>query len=81
MPWSKRAAMRLGNWLLSARTRRGPGGWLARRALRVLPKGLVYNPANAWGRARDLPDPPRESFAEWYAKHGHTTERQEDRPS
>lgn len=72
MPTSKRWAMRFGNWLLSTRNRLGLGGWLARTALRVLPKGAIYNPANAWGKARDLPTPPKDSFADWYRKHGST---------
>jgi len=41
---------------------------VARRLLRWLPRGAVYSRANVWGRARDLPDPPRESFLEGYAK-------------
>ena len=68
MPVGKRVAMRAGNWLLSRRARLGLTGKLARTALRALPRALVYNPANACGRARDLPEPAAESFAEWYAK-------------
>ncbi len=44
------------------------GGKVARRLLRWLPRGAVYARANVWGRARDLPDPPSESFLEGYAR-------------
>ena len=69
LPWSKRAGMRVGNWVLSRSGRLGLSGAAARAALRVLPKGLLYSQANAWGRGRDLPEPPAESFREWYAKN------------
>ena len=67
MPLAKRLAMRGGNWLLSRRTRMGLAGAAARAALRLLPHDLVHHPANAWARARELPAPPAETFAEWYA--------------
>ena len=67
MPWTKRLAMRGGNWVLSRRTRLGTTGKLARAALRVLPKGLINNPLNDWGKARDMPEPPKQTFSEWYA--------------
>ena len=66
MPLAKRLAMRSGDWLLSNRTRLGLAGWAARTALRLLPEAVVYHPLNEWGKARDLPEPPAETFAEWY---------------
>ncbi len=44
------------------------GGRMARRLLRWLPRRAVYSRLNLWGRARDLPDPPRQSFLEGYAQ-------------
>ncbi len=44
-------------------------GKLGRRLLRWLPQRAVYHQRNVWGRARDLPEPPRQSFLEWYAAH------------
>jgi L-lactate dehydrogenase complex protein LldF len=44
---------------------RALGQW-ARRALRVLPRFVVYGRYNVWGRAREMPDPPRQSFRDWY---------------
>jgi len=41
-------------------------GRLTRAALRVLPSSLVRRLAGAWGRDRDVPEPPRQSFRDWY---------------
>jgi L-lactate dehydrogenase complex protein LldF len=39
-------------------------GRASRFMLRVLPRSLTYNRFNIWGRQRELPAPPRESFRE-----------------
>jgi L-lactate dehydrogenase complex protein LldF len=36
-------------------------------ALERLPNFMLYNPLNIWGRHRDLPDAPKQTFHEWYA--------------
>lgn len=41
-------------------------GRFARKALRITPRFLLYNRLNPWGRSRDLPAPPGQSFQEWY---------------
>ncbi|MGI4814408.1 MAG: lactate utilization protein B [Janthinobacterium lividum] len=38
-------------------------------ALEKLPHFVLYNPLNIWGRQRDLPTPPAESFHDWYARN------------
>ena len=43
-------------------------GKAARVALKVLPRPMVYNGLNEWGKSRELPEVPKESFKEWYAK-------------
>lgn len=45
----------------------------ARLAIRILPRPLLYSRFNAWGRDREVPVPPRESFAAWAKRHGKTT--------
>lgn len=35
-------------------------------ALRRLPNFVLYNPLNIWGRQRELPDAPKQTFHEWY---------------
>ena len=34
-----------------------------------LPRALVYNPFNAWGRQREVPDAPKATFRQWYLKN------------
>jgi L-lactate dehydrogenase complex protein LldF len=43
-------------------------GRVARAVLRVIPRALVYSRLNVWGRQRELPTAPRESFRELYRK-------------
>lgn len=43
-------------------------GIIARWSLRNLPKGLINSKPNVWGKERDLPLGPNESFDEWYKK-------------
>jgi len=44
-------------------------GRMARWLLRNLPKSLIYNKFNKWGKGRELPEAPKESFKEWYLKN------------
>ena len=37
--------------------------------LRVLPNFAIYNRLNAWGRHRDMPGVPKETFHQWYARN------------
>lgn len=43
-------------------------GRLARAALSVLPRRLIYNNLNAWGKSRELPPTPKMTFRTWYKK-------------
>lgn len=70
-PASKRLAMRLTRWLLGHRALYEAAGRLARLALRHLPRRLLYARWNAWGRQRELPAPPAESFRDaWRRERG-----------
>ena len=44
-------------------------GKTARWFLRFSPRFLVYNRLNLWGKQRELPSVPTESFREWYSKN------------
>jgi len=44
-------------------------GRLGRLSLRLLPHVFTHNRFNKWTVARELPEPPKESFRQWYAKH------------
>lgn len=35
-------------------------------AMRRLPNFVLYNPLNIWGRDRDLPNAPKQTFHQWY---------------
>lgn len=39
---------------------------LGKSALRHLPHFLVYNRLNTWGRHRDIPEVPKQTFHDWY---------------
>ncbi|MES3035662.1 MAG: lactate utilization protein B [Gemmatimonadota bacterium] len=47
-------------WLFRA------GGAMARTALRVMPRRLARMASGVWGRSRDVPDAPAQSFHAWY---------------
>ncbi|MEZ6122944.1 MAG: lactate utilization protein B [Planctomycetaceae bacterium] len=66
---SKKVAMKLMSGLLSQTWMYTTAGKAARTALRWLPRFAVYNPLNPWGRQRELPDAPPESFRDLYRKH------------
>lgn len=66
---SKQWAMKIAGSALSKPSFYDFFGSLARKALKVTPDTLVYSSLNAWGKQRDLPQPPKESFKEWYKKN------------
>lgn len=41
----------------------------ANAVLPHMPRFVLYNPANAWGKGRDVPAAPGQSFHAWYAAH------------
>ena len=43
-------------------------GKAARTALKIAPRAVIYNQFNTWGRTRELPEVPAQSFREWYAE-------------
>jgi L-lactate dehydrogenase complex protein LldF len=48
-------------------------GRIGRALMRFTPRWLLYNRWNVWGRGRELPAPPRETFRELHAKRGEST--------
>ena len=66
--WVKRMQMKIGGFILNSTGLYRLAGWSARTALRFLPRIFIYNPLNAWGKNRDLPPPPKESFRAQWAK-------------
>lgn len=41
-------------------------GLLARKSIPILPRRILYMKLNVWGKKRELPLPPKQSFREWY---------------
>jgi L-lactate dehydrogenase complex protein LldF len=46
---------------------------LGRSAIAHLPRPLLYNGLNPWGKHREMPAVPRQTFREWYLKNRRTT--------
>ncbi len=67
-PKGKRMAMNAAEKVFAKESRYRRIGKLARKAIRFLPDRLLYSKGNSWGRQRDLPDSPKESFKEWYVE-------------
>ncbi|WP_232834820.1 lactate utilization protein B [Pleomorphovibrio marinus] len=66
---SKKWAMKLGGKVMGSPSWYDFLGKTARSALKLTPKKLVYSRVNTWGKNRDLPDSPKESFKDWYLKN------------
>ena len=68
LPLSKRLALRVAAFVLSWSGLYRLGGWLARRIVPRLPRAWIYGPRNDWGRQRELPPMPKDSFRALYRR-------------
>lgn len=68
LPWSKRFPMKVLGFVFRRPRLYSFAGWLARKIIPLLPRWLLYNRLNDWGRQRDLPQIPQDSFREQYAR-------------
>ena len=66
---AKKSSMRIAGWLFTKPALFRLAGKLGRTALKILPRPLVYNSLNTWGKQRELPAPPKQSFQEWYKQN------------
>jgi L-lactate dehydrogenase complex protein LldF len=64
LPFTKRVAMSLTSAVFQRPWLYQWAGRLGRTALRLLPRFVVYNRLNPWGRQRELPPAPAQSFRE-----------------
>ena len=69
LPTAKKQSMVMAGKVLSRPAWYKMAGKSARWVTRWLPRPLIYNPLNTWGKARELPEAPKESFQEWYRKN------------
>lgn len=69
LPAAKKWGLKFMGRLLASPAAFKLSGQLARRGLRLLPYGLSHHQGvNAWAIARELPEPPAQSFRDWYAQ-------------
>ena len=69
VPFVKKAAMKVAAEVLShpALYRAAVAGTNA--ALEHLPRFVIYNGLNAWGKHREVPHPAKQTFHSWYEEH------------
>lgn len=71
VPFRKRLAMRVAAFVLARRWAYELSGRVARFLLRPVPRRLLRGRWNVWGRRRELPEPPAESFRDaWRRTRG-----------
>ncbi|HSD10682.1 MAG TPA: lactate utilization protein B [Candidatus Binatia bacterium] len=68
LPWWKVGLAKLFSVILRNARLYAFAGALVRLLLRHAPRSVLYRNANAWGRQRELPIPPRESFRQLYRR-------------
>jgi L-lactate dehydrogenase complex protein LldF len=69
LPMVKKEAMRMAGKVLSSPKLYRMAVKAAQSGLDYLPRSMIYNPLNAWGRQREVPKAPKASFREWYLKN------------
>ena len=69
LPIVKQEAMRAAGKVLSSPKLYRGAGEAATKGIAVLPRALVYNPLNAWGRQREVPGAPKQTFRQWYLEN------------
>lgn len=67
-PFIKKTSMKMMGGVFARPKQFEMVGKVARWSLRNLPKGLINSKPNVWGKGRDLPLGPTDSFDEWYKK-------------
>lgn len=69
LPWSKRMSMKFASRLFQSPFLFSLAGKVGRTTLRLLPRWATHNRLNTWTIARELPEPPKESFRDWHRRH------------
>ncbi|AXX91108.1 4Fe-4S ferredoxin [Malaciobacter molluscorum LMG 25693] len=64
----KKFMLKSASWLMSHPTLFDIAGKIARKVVPLLPKSILYTKSNVWGKNRDLPQMPKNSFKELYKK-------------
>ena len=69
LPFVKKAAMKVAGKILSDPQKYRKTIDVADAAIEHLPRFLLYSRMNAWGRQREVPAPPDQTFHAWYLKN------------
>jgi len=69
LPRTKTWSMKLVSKLFQSPMCYRAAGYLARRIVPLLPRFMLYNRFNKWGKQRELPEFPRDSFRDQFRKH------------
>ncbi|HSA71158.1 MAG TPA: lactate utilization protein B [Burkholderiales bacterium] len=69
LPMVKKEAMRMAGKVLSSPKLYRMAVKAAQAGLDYLPRSMIYNPLNAWGKQREVPKTPKQSFRDWYVKN------------
>ena len=69
LPMVKKEAMRVAGKVLASPKLYRAAVEAAAAGLEHLPRFMVYNPFNAWGRQREVPSAPAQTFRQWYVAH------------
>jgi L-lactate dehydrogenase complex protein LldF len=69
LPMVKKEAMRVAGTVLASPKLYRAAVEAAAAGLEHLPRFIVYNPFNAWGRQREVPTAPASTFRQWYVTH------------
>ena len=68
-PFVKRAAMKAAGALFARPAVYRAAVERTNDALASLPRFAIYNGLNAWGKRREMPHPPAETFHQWYVRN------------
>lgn len=68
LSWSKRMSMKLASFVFRRPWLYKLGGWCARTIVPWLPRFMVYHGLNPWGKQREMPAFPKQSFRKIYKR-------------
>jgi L-lactate dehydrogenase complex protein LldF len=68
LPIVKKEGMKMAGKVLASPTLYRAAVKAANAGLEYLPRTMIYNPLNAWGRQREVPKAARMTFRDWYLK-------------
>ncbi len=66
---AKSISMKIANGIFAVPFAYKVTGSMMRGALKILPDSITYSGLNTWGKQRDLPESPKETFKDWYKKN------------